>query len=94
MSELLSITLPDGSVRSVPRGTTPGEVAAAVERSDRVQENRRALGVWLEHAYRDPAAPGGWTPYDELTAQDKKKLTDALLVVQEPLSAISAKITN
>ncbi len=44
--------------------------------------------------YRDPAAPGGWTPYDQLTAQDKKKLTDALLVVQEPLSAISAKITN
>ncbi|MGS0686065.1 iron uptake system protein EfeO [Nakamurella sp. GG22] len=44
--------------------------------------------------YRDPAAPGGWTPYDKLTAQDKKKLTDALLVVQEPLSAISAKITN
>ncbi len=44
--------------------------------------------------YRDPAAPGGWTPYDKLTAQDKKKLTDALLVVQEPLSAISAKITS
>ena len=44
--------------------------------------------------YRDPAAPGGWTPYDELTTQDKKKLTDALLVVQEPLSAISAKITS
>ena len=45
-------------------------------------------------AYRDPAAPGGWTPYDALTAQDKKTLTDALLVVQEPLSAISAKITD
>ena len=44
--------------------------------------------------YRDASAPGGWMPYDKLTAQDKKKLTDALLVVQEPLSAISAKITN
>ena len=44
--------------------------------------------------YRDPEAPGGWTPYDELTAQDKTKLTDALLVVPEPLSAISATITN
>jgi len=29
-----------------------------------------------------------------LTVEDKKALTDALLVVQEPLSAISAKITN
>ena len=44
--------------------------------------------------YRDPNGPGGWKPYDTLTAQDKKALTDALLVVQEPLSAISAKITN
>ena len=38
--------------------------------------------------------PSGWTPYDQLTAEDKKALTDALLAVQEPLSAISAKITN
>ena len=45
-------------------------------------------------AYRDPTALGGWTPYDQLTAADKKALTDALLAVQEPLSAISAKITN
>ena len=44
--------------------------------------------------YRDEAALGGWTPYDKLTAEDKKALTDALLVVQEPLSAVSAKITN
>ena len=44
--------------------------------------------------YRDPNGPGGWKPYDTLTAQDKKALTDALLVVQEPLAAISAKITN
>ena len=44
--------------------------------------------------YRDPSGLGGWTPYDKLTAEDKKSLTDALLVVQEPLSAISAKITN
>jgi len=44
--------------------------------------------------YRNENALGGWTPYDQLTAEDKKALTDALLVVQEPLSAISAKITN
>ncbi|PTQ13377.1 threonine--tRNA ligase [Sphingomonas oleivorans] len=30
MSELLTITLPDGSVRSVAAGTTPGEIAAAI----------------------------------------------------------------
>ena len=44
--------------------------------------------------YRDPASASGWVSYDQLTAADKKVLTDALLVVQEPLSAISAKITN
>ena len=44
--------------------------------------------------YRDPTSPSGWVPYDKLTAEDKKTLTDALLAVQEPLSAISAKITN
>lgn len=44
--------------------------------------------------YRDAKALGGWTPYPELTAADKKKLTDALLAVQEPLSAVSAKITR
>ena len=30
MSDLLSISLPDGSVREVPRGTTPGDIAAAI----------------------------------------------------------------
>ena len=52
-----------------------------------------ALSTTLD-AYRDPTALGGWTPYPDLTAADKKKLTDALLAVQEPLSAISAKITK
>ena len=52
-----------------------------------------ALVATLE-GYRDPAALAGWTPYDQLTAEDKKVLTDALLVVQEPLSAVAAKITN
>lgn len=52
-----------------------------------------ALSTVLD-TYRDPKAVGGWTPYPNLTATDKKKLTDALLAVQEPLSAISAKITK
>ena len=30
MSDVLSITLPDGSIREVPRGTTPGDIAAAI----------------------------------------------------------------
>jgi threonyl-tRNA synthetase len=30
MSDVISITLPDGSVREVPRGTTPGDIAAAI----------------------------------------------------------------
>ena len=30
MSDAISITLPDGSVRKVPRGTTPAEIAAAI----------------------------------------------------------------
>lgn len=44
--------------------------------------------------YKDPSALGGWTPYDKLTAADKKKLTDALLAVQEPLSKVAAKVTQ
>src|SRR5687767_1141267 len=30
MSDFIKITLPDGSSRQVPRGTTPGEIAAAI----------------------------------------------------------------
>src|SRR5690349_25005651 len=30
MSELLKISLPDGSVRDMPRGSTPADVAAAI----------------------------------------------------------------
>jgi len=38
------------------RGTTPAEVAAAVERSVQVQKARGELGVWMRQAYRDPNA--------------------------------------
>ncbi|WP_420122479.1 iron uptake system protein EfeO [Nakamurella sp.] len=44
--------------------------------------------------FRDPASPSGWVTYDKLTDADKKALTDALLAVQEPLSAIAQKITQ
>lgn len=52
-----------------------------------------ALSAALD-TYRDVKGLGGWTPYPDLVAADKKKLTDALLAVQEPLSAVSAKITK
>lgn len=50
--------------------------------------------VQLLNTYKDPGALGGWKPFDQLTDADKKQLTDALLAVQEPLSAVAAKITN
>ncbi len=52
-----------------------------------------ALQKSLE-TYKDAKALGGWTPYDKLTDADKKKLTDALLAVQEPLANVSSKITQ
>ncbi|MFT3978780.1 MAG: TGS domain-containing protein, partial [Sphingomonas bacterium] len=30
MTDMISISLPDGSVREMPRGTTPADVAAAI----------------------------------------------------------------
>ena len=44
--------------------------------------------------FKDPASPSGWISYDKLTDADKKALTDALLAVQEPLSAVAQKITQ
>jgi iron uptake system component EfeO len=45
-------------------------------------------------AFRDPNSPSGWMSYDQLTDANKKALTDALLAVQEPLSAVAQKITQ
>lgn len=44
--------------------------------------------------FKDPSSPSGWVTYDQLTDADKKALTDALLAVQEPLSAVAQKITQ
>jgi iron uptake system component EfeO len=44
--------------------------------------------------FKDPNSPSGWVSYDQLTDADKKALVDALLVVQEPLSAVAQKITQ
>ncbi len=44
--------------------------------------------------FKDPNSPSGFVSYDQLTDADKKALVDALLVVQEPLSAVAQKITQ
>ena len=44
--------------------------------------------------FKDPNSPSGWVAYDQLTDADKKALVDALLVAQEPLSAVAQKITQ
>ena len=41
---------------SLGRGTTPGEIGAAVELSEQVQERRRNLWLWMRQTYRDPYA--------------------------------------
>ncbi len=46
------------------------------------------------NTFRDPNSASGWVAYDQLTDADKKALADALLVVQEPLSAVAQKITQ
>lgn len=43
---------------------------------------------------KDGNSLGGYLPYDKVTAEQKKMLTDALLAVIEPLSKVSAKIAS
>ena len=53
MADLLSITLPDGSVREVPPGTTPGDIAAAIGISKAL---RRRQGLWAVRSVRRRAS--------------------------------------
>ena len=54
MTELLKISLPDGSVREMPAGSTPADVAAAIgPLADRAGVDKAALalierGMWSE----------------------------------------------
>ncbi len=41
---------------SLGRGTTPGEVGAAVELNEQVQKSRSDLWLWMRQTYRDPYA--------------------------------------
>ncbi|MFL5844550.1 MAG: iron uptake system protein EfeO [Solirubrobacteraceae bacterium] len=42
--------------------------------------------------YRRPAAASGWAHYDELTAADRRALTQALDALAEPLSTVAARV--
>lgn len=50
--------------------------------------------VALLDAQKDPKALGGYTRYNDVSKADIKKLSDALLAVQEPLSQVSAKVAS
>lgn len=50
--------------------------------------------IELLDAQQDPKALGGYTLYTDLSKADVKKLSDALLAVQEPLSQVSAKVAS
>ncbi|GIU87995.1 MAG: hypothetical protein KatS3mg009_2510 [Acidimicrobiia bacterium] len=51
MSEQIKVTLPDASTREFPRGTTPGEVAAAIgPRLAKAALAARADGEWIDLA--------------------------------------------
>jgi hypothetical protein len=50
------------------RGTTPGEIAAAVERDQAVAHHRGHLAIWMAGAYRDPG-----TAWDRLEALEREE---------------------
>jgi len=53
MSELIRISLPDGSVREMPKGTTPADVAAAIGPG----LAKAALAARVDGELRDLARP-------------------------------------
>jgi iron uptake system component EfeO len=50
--------------------------------------------ITLLDGHRDDKALGGYTLYTDLSKGEVKKLSDALLAVQEPLSQVSAKVAS
>ncbi|MDX6665378.1 MAG: hypothetical protein QOG68_1584, partial [Solirubrobacteraceae bacterium] len=62
-----------------------GELSATIAaRFDAVQ---RTLA-----RYRRPAAASGWAPYEELTAADRRRLSQAIDALAEPLSTVAARV--
>jgi len=85
MSEMLSIKLPDGSVREVERGTTPADVAAAIGPG----LAKAALAARVNGEVRDLARPfEGDSDLALITARDE---ADALELVRHDYAHILAE---
>ena len=85
MSDLLKITLPDGSLREVPRGTTPADIAAAIGPG----LAKAALGARVDGAMFDiMRAFEGDAQLALITARDE---ADALELVRHDFAHVLAE---
>ena len=85
MSEMFSITLPDGSVREVERGTTPADVAAAIGPG----LAKAALAARVNGEVRDIARPfEGDAELALITARDE---ADALELARHDFAHVLAE---
>ena len=85
MSEMFSITLPDGSVREVERGTTPADVAAAIGPG----LAKAALAARVDGELRDLARPfEGDAELALITARDE---ADALELARHDFAHVLAE---
>ena len=70
MSETVSLTFPDGSVRTYPAGTTGRDVAEAISKS----LAKKALAIALNGALRDLSDPVETGAIEIVTRQDPRAL--------------------
>jgi len=85
MSELLKISLPDGSVREVPRGSTPADIAAAIGPG----LAKAALAARVDGELRDLARPfDGDAELALVTARDE---ADALELARHDYAHVLAE---
>src|SRR5436190_24382742 len=85
MSEMFKISLPDGSVREVPRGQTPGDVAAAIGPG----LAKAALAARVDGELRDLSRPfEGDAQLALVTARDE---ADALELVRHDFAHVLAE---
>jgi threonyl-tRNA synthetase len=85
MSEMFSIKLPDGSVREVERGTTPGDVAAAIGPG----LAKAALAARVNGELRDLARP--FEEDAELALVTARDEADALELVRHDFAHVLAE---
>ncbi|MDZ4306316.1 threonine--tRNA ligase, partial [Allopontixanthobacter sp.] len=85
MSEMLKISLPDGSVREMPRGSTPADVAAAIGPG----LAKAALAARIDGEVRDIMRPfDGDTRLELITSRDE---ADALELVRHDYAHVLAE---